>query len=334
MSARPGGSDHGRWCRLAAVLPALTALAISAMSATGAAVAQDEWPRRVTDALGREVVIPAAPRRIVAIFSSNVEMLAAIGAGPEIVAIEAWTRYPPEIVARTGRVGGRLGFSVEAIARMDADLVVMTPARQAAAGMVDPLGRIGVPALVLTHRRLDDILGNIRLLGRATGHDADGDAVAAAMAARIDHLRRCLAGRPPVRVYLETGSDDRGAAFTLRDDTYTGDILRAAGGVSVFAGRDRLGRVSGEAVWQADPDMILVAGTPAQAQALTARPGWGGIGAVARGDVAAVSRALLLIPGPRVVDGAWMLARLLHPAAFAAGGACAAAPQSVEGAGG
>ena len=116
MSARPGGSDAGWRCWVAgALLPLIVAAAVSIMPAMAAPAAGDGWPRRVTDALGREVVIPAAPRRIVAIFSSNVEMLAAIGAGPGIVAIEAWTRYPPEIVARAGRVGGRLGFSVEAI---------------------------------------------------------------------------------------------------------------------------------------------------------------------------------------------------------------------------
>ncbi|AFK54128.1 ABC transporter substrate-binding protein [Tistrella mobilis] len=286
------------------------------------AAAEEGWPRQVTDALGRAVTIPAPPRRIVAIFSSNVEMLAAIGAGPDIVAIEAWTRWPPDLVARTARIGGRLGFSVEAIARLDADLVVMTPARQAAAGLVDPLGRIGIPALVLTHDRLDDILANIRLLGHATGREAAAAAVADAMGARIAHLGACLKGRPPVPVYMETGSDERGAAFTIRDATYTGDILRAAGGVSVFAGRDRLGRVSGEAVGRADPDRILIAGPPERVPALMQRPGWDGIRAVRAGRVDAVTRALLLIPGPRVVEGAEMLARLLHPDAFAAGGAC------------
>lgn len=290
--------------------------------AAGPVAAAEGWPRQVTDALGRRVTIPAPPRRIVAIFSSNVEMLAAIGAGPDIVAIEAWTRWPPDLVARTARVGGRLGFSVEAIARLDADLVVMTPARQAAAGLVDPLGRIGIPALVLTHDRLADIQANIRRLGRATGREAAADAVADRMGARIAHLGACLEGRPPVPVYLETGSDERGAAFTIRDATYTGDILRAAGGVSVFAGRDRLGRVSGEAVWRADPDRILIAGPPARVPALMQRPGWEGIRAVRAGRVDAVTRALLLIPGPRVVEGAEMLARLLHPEAFTAGGSC------------
>lgn len=302
-------------------LPGLLLLVLACIAAMPAA-AEEGWPRRVTDALGREVTIPAPPRRIVAIFSSNVEMLAAIGAGPDIVAIEAWTRWPPDLVARTARVGGRLGFSVEAIARLGADLVVMTPARQAAAGLVDPLGRIGIPALVLTHDRLEDILANIRRLGRATGREAAAEAVASGMGARIDALRICLAGRAPVPVYMETGSDERGAAFTIRDATYTGDILRAAGGISVFAGRDRLGRVSGEAVWRADPERILIAGSADRVPALMRRPGWEGIRAVQAGRVDAVSRALLLIPGPRVVEGTEMLARLLHPDAVAEDGTC------------
>ena len=183
---------------------------------------------------------------------------------------------------------------------------------------------------MLTHDRLDDILANIRLLGHATGREAAAAAVADAMGVRIAHLGACLKGRPPVPVYMETGSDERGAAFTIRDATYTGDILRAAGGVSVFAGRDRLGRVSGEAVGRADPDRILIAGPPERVPALMQRPGWDGIRAVRAGRVDAVTRALLLIPGPRVVEGAEMLARLLHPDAFAAGGACITAAEGGE----
>lgn len=273
------------------------------------------FPLTVVDALGRQVEIPRQPQRIVAIFASNVEMLAAIGAGDAIVGVEEWTRYPADIAERS-KVGGRLGFSVEAIARLQADLVVMTPARQAAT-LVDPLQRIGIPALVLNHHDLDAVLANIRLLGRATGHEPDAEQLIERMQVRLDAVQARLADRPPVAVYMETGSNERGSYLSLRGENYTSDILRLAGGRNLFAD-SRLSQVGGESVFHANPARIIVAGTPQQAAALARRPGWQSIPAVAAGRIDSLPSALLLIPGPRVVDGVEQLAALLHPDLFPA----------------
>lgn len=290
-----------RWSALLCLLLSLSAWA------------DEGFPRTVVDALGRQVTIEHKPQRIVAIFASNVEMLAAIGAGDAIVGVEEWTRFPPEIAARA-KVGGRLGFSVEAIARLQADLVVMTPARQAAT-LVDPLQRIGIPALVLNHRDLEAVLANIRLLGQATGHESGAEQLIDRMQQRLDAVQARLAGQPPVPVYLETGSNDRGSYLTLRGHSYTSDILRMAGGSNVFVD-SRLSQIGGEAVFHANPSRIVVAGTPQQAAALVQRPGWSSIPAVAAGRVDHLPSALLLIPGPRVVEGVEQLAARLHPALF------------------
>lgn len=273
------------------------------------------FPLTVVDALGRQVEIRQKPQRIVAIFASNVEMLAAIGAGDAIVGVEAWTRYPTDIAARA-KVGGRLGFSVEAIARLRADLVVMTPARQAAT-LVDPLQRIGIPALVLNHRDLEAVLANIRLLGRATGHAPDAEQLIARMQARLDAVQARLAGQPPVPIYMETGSNDRGSYLSLRGSNYTSDILRLAGGRNLFAD-SRLSQVGGESVFHANPARIIVAGAEQQVAGMARRPGWQSIPAVAAGRINSLPSALLLIPGPRVVDGVEQLAALLHPDLFPA----------------
>ncbi|MCK8783071.1 ABC transporter substrate-binding protein [Roseomonas sp. NAR14] len=285
-------------------------------SADAAGTAPAGWPRTVTDALGRAVALPAPPRRIVAIFASNVELLAALGLADRIAGIEAYTRYPPEVLGRP-LVGGRLGFSAEAIARLDADLVVMTPARQAAGTLLDPLARIGIPSLVVLGRDLADILGNLRLLGRATGREAAAEAVVAAMERRFAAVRARLAGRPRPRVFLETSNTGRGTYGTVRPDTYTADAVRLAGGDLAFPAFRGPAQVSGEAVLRADPDVILVAGRPDQAAEVASRPGWDSLRAVREGRVHPVSRAFLLIPGPRVADGVEQVARLLHPAAFA-----------------
>src|SRR5262245_55611276 len=83
----------------------------------------------VRDAFDRSVELHEAPRRIVTIFASNTELVAALGLSDRIVGIEAFTRYPPEVLGKP-LVGGRLGFSVDSVVAQRPDLVILTPARQ------------------------------------------------------------------------------------------------------------------------------------------------------------------------------------------------------------
>ena len=73
-------------------------------------------PVTVRDAFGREVTVPAPPQRIVTIFASNTEMVVALGLANRIVGIEAFTRFPPEVLGKP-LVGGRLGNGLLLIAR-------------------------------------------------------------------------------------------------------------------------------------------------------------------------------------------------------------------------
>ncbi|MDB5411822.1 MAG: yvrC [Rubritepida sp.] len=277
------------------------------------------WPRVMEDGLGRRVEIAAPPQRIIGIFASNVEMMASLGLVPRIIGIEAYTRFPPEVL-NLPKVGGRLGFSAEAIARLTPDLVVMTPARQAAHLLTEPLARLGIPCIVVTHGDMPRIFANIALLGEATGTEQRAAELLTGLPARLDAVAYRLAGRSPVRVFLETASTGRGAFSTPRPDTYTYDILLRAGAVAALPPLPAAGppQVSGEAILRANPDVYLLAGRPDQAAEVARRPGFDGIAAVRNGRVHAVSRAELLIPGPRAVDGVENLARLLHPEAFAA----------------
>ena len=273
---------------------------------------RDGRPREVIDALGRRVRIARRPTRIVTVFSSNTEIVTALGGADRIVAIDGLTRYPPEILDRP-RIGNRIGFSPDIIARLGADLVILTPSRHAAAQLLRPMHLAGVPVLVLEHPTLARILANIALVGRAIGSEREARALTRMIEDELSALAERFAPRPPKRVYFETGAAGRAGFHSVRPGTYTDDILRHAGGINVFGNHTSLSQVSGEAVFRANPDHILVAGSEADVAALLERPHWNSIPAVAAGRVDAIPRGLVLIPGPRVVEGVRSVARVLHP---------------------
>ena len=266
----------------------------------------------VQDAFGRRVTIPETPRRIVPIFASNVEIIAALGLGERIVGIEAYTRFPPDVLDRP-LVGGRLGFSVDKVVALRPDLVVVTPSRQAANQLIDPMQRLGIPILVFLQRSVAEIMVNIRLMGRIAGIAVRGEEVAEKLEGRLEQVRRHVGGQPAPSVIMITGRLGNGLMLVAREGTYTGDAIVHAGGRFAFARSAALAQVSPEAILNADPDVLLFAGSERDLKELLAKPGWSDMRAVRSGRAHTVPRAELLIPGPRTIDGVERLARLLHP---------------------
>lgn len=284
-------------------------LLATALALIGASAAAE--PVTVRDAFGRAVTVAAPPQRIVTIFASNTEMVAALGLANRIVGIEAYTRFPPDVLGKP-LVGGRLGFSVDAVVERRPDLVVVTPARQAANQLVDPMERLDIPVLVLLHRRMTEILDNIRLLGRICGVPERGEALAAELQGRLDKVSRDVEGKPRPRVVMITGRLGNGLLLIARPGTYTGDAVLTAGGrFALDSGA--IAQVSPEAILKADPDVLLFAGSDKDMKELIARPGWVDMRAVRSGRAYTVNRAELLIPGPRTFAGVEKLAAVLHP---------------------
>src|SRR4030095_13768767 len=106
-----------------------------------------------------------------------------------------------------------------------------------------------------------------------------------------------------------TGRLGNGLLLVTRPGTYTGDaIVRAGGDLAFDAGT--IAQVSPEAVFKANPDLLLVAGHEKHKRELPVRPGWADMRAVKAGRVHAVNRAEILIPGPRTIDGIERLANI------------------------
>jgi iron complex transport system substrate-binding protein len=269
-------------------------------------------PVTVEDALGRKVTLKAPPQRIVSIFASNTELLAALGLVDRIVGIESFTRYPPEVIGKP-LVGGRLGFSVDAIVGLKPDLVVMTPSRQATYQLLDPMQRLEIPVLVVLARTVDEVLSNIRLFARAAGVADRGDQVTDALSARLARVKEVAKGFASPSVVMVTGRIGNGLVLVTRPDTYTGDAVMIAGGRFALGGSAAVPQVSPEAIFATDPDVLLFAGSQKDLDELKQQPGWRDMKAVRGGRAYVVPRVEFLIPGPRTVDGIERLAKMLHP---------------------
>ncbi|MBW3612212.1 MAG: ABC transporter substrate-binding protein [Actinobacteria bacterium] len=243
------------------------------------------------------------PQRIVSLSPTATEMLFAIGAGGQVVAVDEQSNFPPE--APTTDLSG-FNPNLEAITTYQPDLVVLSGDRD---GLVAGLETLGIETIVNEVAvTLDDTYDQIAGLAIATGHEDEGAEVVAGMRRDIDALVARVPERPePLTYYHEL--DD--TLYSVTSDTFIGQIYALAGLKSVADAADPTGEFGGypqlspELVVDADPDFIFLADTKCcgqSAETLAQRPGFETLSAVAEGRVVALDDDIASRWGPRVVD--------------------------------
>jgi iron complex transport system substrate-binding protein len=262
------------------------------------------------------------PRRIVSLIPAATEMLYAVGAGPQVVAVSSFDTYPPE-VRKLPTVGALLDPNVERILSLKPDLVVVYGSQT---DLKQQLARAGIAVYDYRHAGLADVMTTIRKLGERTGHAAEADNVAKRIEQGLDGIRQRVAGRPRPRTLLVFGRE----RLALRGIYASGgvgfldDMLQVAGGENVFADvKQQAVQASTEVLLGRRPDVILEVRAAnsalASADRLAELAVWQGlpsIPAVRSGRVVYLADDRLVIPGPRVVEGTELIARALHPEAF------------------
>lgn len=263
-----------------------------------------------------------APRRIISLVPALTEMLFAIGAGSQVVAVSSYDTYPPEAATRP-RVGALLDPDVERMFSLTPDLVAIYGSQS---DLRRQLERASIPIYDYRHAALPDILSTIRDLGRVTGQVAGAEAVATGIERDLAALRARVARRTPLRTVLVFGREP-GALRNIYASGGIGflhDMLVAAGGVNVFADLEQQSvQATTELLLTRAPEVILeLREGPAYSDAQVRRSvdDWSrlaSVPAVKSGRVHVVSGEGLVVPGPRVAGAVARLARVLHPGAFA-----------------
>ncbi len=281
---------------------ATTATAPAAASAPATDAGAGAFPVTIPAANGN-VTIAAAPQRIVSLSAAATESLFAIGAGPQVVAVDDQSNFPPE-APHTDLSGYQP--NVEAITGYDPDLVV---AFYDPGGLVEGLTAVKVPILVLeAPTMIDGAYTQIEQLGAATGHVAEAAGVVADMQGDIQAIVDRLPARDtPLTYYHELDQ----SFFSVTSQTFIGQVYGLLGLENIADAADAGGasggypQLSSEYIVAADPDLIFLADTKCCAQSadtVAARPGWGSLTAVTTGGVVALDDDVASRWGPRIVD--------------------------------
>ena len=265
---------------------------------------------------------PEQPRRIISLVPAATEMLFAIGAGPRVVAVSSYDRYPPE-VAKLPSVGALIDPNVERILSLKPDLVIVYASQT---DLQQQLARAGIRTFDYRHAGLADVTETIRAIGGRIGNGDQANAVASRIEHDLDDIRAKVRGLPRLRTLLVFGHEPgslRGL-YASGGIGFLNDMLDTAGGSNVFAGvKLQSVQASTEQVLAARPDVILE--TRAWNEAFPANErgaemnAWNTLAAVPavhNRRVIFLFDDRIVVPGPRVAEGTLLMAKALHPEAF------------------
>lgn len=236
---------------------------------------------------------------------SFVDDLVAIGAVHQIVGVSSGNEDIPA-VRSVPTVATFSSVDVERIVALHPDVIVAIPPQMR---FLAPLQRLGIDVEQLPDDSYADIFGNIRDLGRFSGHEHAANRVIARLQAKTAALRAHERRKSvPPTVFFVIGTQP---IWTASASSYIGTLIALAGGRDIVHLGIPYSEFSAEALLRMQPDAIVTDSTTHIDDVLDREP-WRSLRAVQRRHVFIIADpSLVERPGPRYVKGlAWLIAQL------------------------
>lgn len=289
---------------VAVAISVITLAACGGTSDTGSSASPTQaaatFPVTITNN-GTDVTIAEQPDAIISLSPTATEMLFAIGAGAQVIAVDDQSTYPAD-----APISDLSGFTpnIEAIVAKQPDLVIVSNDID---NVIASLQAANVPVLLEgAAATLDDTYAQITELGLATGQVQGAADVVAKMKSDIqtasDSLKKPAT---PITFYHELDP----TFYSVTSSTFIGQLYKLAGleNIADAAPDAESGypQLSAEYIVEANPGLIFLADTKCcsvNTAELAARPGFDALDAVKSGSVIELDDDVASRWGPRTAE--------------------------------
>lgn len=231
-------------------------------------------PLSATDADGTPVTLPATPTRILVAGKSAIVPSDAFFLFPRarthllrLARVDQglgnfYALLAPDLAASAAADALRNG-GTEELAALRPDLVLAKTA--AAASVLDPLRRLGIPGFALSLETPDEWLRELPELGRLLGEEARAAELVSLFRARLDAVQTAVSAVPaaarPRVLLLQASAADGILSFSVSPDDWIQTwLVEAAGGIPVWKGTGLTStgwsKVSFEQIAAWNPDVV------------------------------------------------------------------------------
>jgi iron complex transport system substrate-binding protein len=288
--------------RFRAPAVAIVAIVFASVLASPAQAAATKYPITVKFG-GYTTTITKKPTKIISLSPSATEILYAVGAGSQILAVDNLSNYPAN--APVSEISA-FEPSVEAILAKKPDLVLLSIDSTKAPQIRNALVKLGIPVLMeKAPATLKDVYAENTLLAKVTDRQAGAVKLNASMAKSIKEILAKAKKSSKIRIFHEL--DD--TYYSVTSNTFIGKVYKDFGAVNIAdaaAGADNSGypQLSAEYLLKSDPQVIFLADAQygVTADSVSKRAGWSQISAVKNKKIVELPADIPSRWGPRLVD--------------------------------
>lgn len=256
---------------------------------------------RVLDDSGRTVLLDAPAQRIISLAPHVTELLFAVGAGDQVVAVSAYSTYPQQAQSLPVISAGT-GLDLERIVALQPDLVIAWKSGNPAA-QVRRLEKLGLKVFYSEPREIDAIADTLQRFGILTGQVVQADKAAARFREQVVALRSRYQNKNPVSVFYQVWQQP---LMTVNGRHMISHWISLCGGENIFSNLASLVPVIDmESVLVANPLIIVSGGYTRQDNSwreLWER--WPMLAAVRQGNLFSVPADIMDRQTPRAVIAA------------------------------
>ena len=282
----------------------ITVIAIGLILSACAAQA-GYYPLRIKDARGKTVTIKSKPVRIVSLAPSNTEILFSLGLKNRIVGVTNFCNYPTD-AEKIAKIGD-MNASPERIIALKPDLVVAHAFMND--NLIARLEGLGLTVFAVDPKTMNDVMHDIRNLGKITARPRSADKVAGSMEKAVKAVVKSSSKCKGKKVLVAVQSNP---LWVAGPGTFVNEMICSLGAQNVAKNaKQGFVKFSRELAVSSNPDVIIVS-MQDDVNYFLKSPEWHNTNAVRHKRVYVLNNDLLVRPGPRLVDGMKDLSKLLR----------------------
>ncbi len=267
--------------------------------------------RLLKDQVGREVLVPLQPKRVISLIPSLTEIVFDLGRGDVLVGATQYAKEPPE-AEKLPRVGSYLHLDIERIVALQPDLCLGVRDGNPE-HLIERIEKMGIPVFAFDPQTIPEIMESVQLLGGILNASQRADEITGAMERKIAKVDQKVSGiKKKPGVFFQI---DAAPIVSAGTNTFIDHLISRAGGKNLAAGPVSYPRFSWEDLLVMQPEVVIIAsmaGGYSEEQLKAAWRKWPLIPAVREDRLYVVDASLFDRPVPRLIDGLVELVNLFH----------------------
>ncbi|MBU1299818.1 MAG: cobalamin-binding protein [Bacteroidetes bacterium] len=265
---------------------------------------------KITDDLGRDVVLDKKPSRIISLAPNITEILFALDSGKTLAAVTDYCDYPEQAKTKP-RIGGMINPNYEIITELNPDLIIMTVEGNNQNDF-DKLEKLGYKIFVTRPKNIEGILKSVTDIGKIIEVDERSAALVNQLHERQAAILQSVRNTSPPKVFIIISLQP---LISAAEGTFIDEMINLLGGINIAAESVvQYPIINREAVLKQNPDVVIAMDDAVKNkdEMLKYFPEWKKLKAFKHDKVFVVDGDLLSRPGPRIIDGLEVLAGLVN----------------------